>query len=936
MDKGAHFFRCDFQVHTPRDLGWEGQEAVSNDEREKYAEEFIIACRNKGIDAVAITDHHDLTFFKYIKEAAEKEVDSSNSPVPLEKRIVIYPGMELTLARPPCQAILILDSNFPVNMLSTLYHILAINQNNSNDSKHAQVERLANIDSLERLYELLNHNEFLKDKFIILPNVGETGNDTLLRSGFHDFYRKMPCVGGYLDGAYSQLGNGNLRILSGKDRNYGPKKLGIFQTSDNRHRDHRDLGVHTTWVKWATPTAEALRQACLARESRISQNEPSLPSIYITGIDVSNSKFMGPIYLVFNQQYNSLIGGRGTGKSTILEYLRWGLCDQSPESLKSEDEMPEYQEKRKKLIDRTLLPFDSTVQISFMKNNIPHIVKRKSKTNEIVLKIGDSEFEPCDDENVRNLLPIQAYSQKQLSSVGVSLEELKRLIYSPIRQTLNEFESKVKKLNSEIRDCYELRQRKRSMENEIEKNELELKSLAEQIDKLRRDLKGISEDDRKVISIHEQYENAEQIIEGWQGELAIGRETVDDIKSKISGYPTSLPKEVELPNSERDLIVGIQEEIAKIFKEVDEKISLVEKKLEPGGQGLAKLNELLEGWDNKLREHKRNYETAKQKSTSHEDTLDQIQKIEDRIKEIRKSLLEKKQIIFKTGDPELKFNILKEDWFNIHKEKGDLLESQCIKLSTFSDNNLKAILVRGRGTTKLEETLKNIVYGANVRKEKIEDLCNKIQEASEPIQTWDQILSELEQLAIFNETKESASSLPSTPILSSVGFTNNEIRRMAEKINSENWIDLFLVELEDLPLFEYRTREGEYIDFSDASAGQQATALMYVLLNQDGPPLIIDQPEEDLDNQMVSDIAALIWEAKKKRQIIFASHNANIVVNGDAELIACCNYKVAGDQSKGEIAKLGAIDIEEIRYEITRVMEGGEEAFKLRKEKYGF
>ena len=178
--------------------------------------------------------------------------------------------------------------------------------------------------------------------------------------------------------------------------------------------------------------------------------------------------------------------------------------------------------------------------------------------------------------------------------------------------------------------------------------------------------------------------------------------------------------------------------------------------------------------------------------------------------------------------------------------------------------------------------------------------------------------------------------LPTTPILSSTEFTANDLRKMAEKVTSENWIDLFLAQLDDLPLFEYRTREGEYIEFTDASAGQQATALMHVLLNQEGPPLIIDQPEDDLDNQMVSNIATLIWEAKKKRQLMFTSHNANIVVNGDSELVVCCGYKVIGDQSKGEIKKAGAIDIEDIRTEITEVMEGEEEAFKLRQEKYGF
>ena len=116
-----------------------------------------------------------------------------------------------------------------------------------------------------------------------------------------------------------------------------------------------------------------------------------------------------------------------------------------------------------------------------------------SHTNEISLKIGLGEFEPCSEENVRNLLPIQAYSQKQLSSVGVSIDELKRLIYSPIRQTLNEFDSKFEKLRADIRSCYELRLRKRLMETEIARNELELKSLTEQVEGLRKALKGISE-----------------------------------------------------------------------------------------------------------------------------------------------------------------------------------------------------------------------------------------------------------------------------------------------------------------------------------------------------------------------------------------------------------------------------------------------------------
>ena len=68
----------------------------------------------------------------------------------------------------------------------------------------------------------------------------------------------------------------------------------------------------------------------------------------------------------------------------------------------------------------------------------------------------------------------------------------------------------------------------------------------------------------------------------------------------------------------------------------------------------------------------------------------------------------------------------------------------------------------------------------------------------------------------------------------------------------------------------------------NASAGQQATAILKVLLRETTGPLVIDQPEDDLDNATIQQIAEELWRAKERRQIIFSSHNANIVVNGDA------------------------------------------------------
>ena len=109
---------------------------------------------------------------------------------------------------------------------------------------------------------------------------------------------------------------------------------------------------------------------------------------------------------------------------------------------------------------------------------------------------------------------------------------------------------------------------------------------------------------------------------------------------------------------------------------------------------------------------------------------------------------------------------------------------------------------------------------------------------------------------------------------------------------------------------------------------------MTILLNQEFGPLIIDQPEDDLDNKVIHQITENIIAAKHKRQLIFSSHNANIAVNGDAELILTFEHNSA--KSSGEIISSGSIDKEEIKIQVKEIMEGGIKAFDLRKTKYDF
>jgi type III restriction enzyme len=234
----------------------------------------------------------------------------------------------------------------------------------------------------------------------------------------------------------------------------------------------------------------------------------------------------------------------------------------------------------------------------------------------------------------------------------------------------------------------------------------------------------------------------------------------------------------------------------------------------------------------------------------------------------------------------------------------------------------------------LKQRVKAAFAGLNIREQKIDDLCQRALRAADPIPAWNGILSELERLALHKTS--GTDPLPITTIMDGCGFVGSEKTRLAGGFDATRWLELSVTELEFNPVFEYCTSKdtSEYIEFADASAGQQATALLTVLLNQQGAPLIIDQPEDDVDSKMSPDIVQLIWRAKSRRQLIFASHNANFVVNGDAELVICCDYVKAADQTGGQIKATGAIDNLGIRDEITAVTEGGKDAFKLRVEKY--
>ena len=125
----------------------------------------------------------------------------------------------------------------------------------------------------------------------------------------------------------------------------------------------------------------------------------------------------------------------------------------------------------------------------------------------------------------------------------------------------------------------------------------------------------------------------------------------------------------------------------------------------------------------------------------------------------------------------------------------------------------------------------------------------------------------------------------------------------------------------------------------DLSAGQKATAVLLLLLLESDAPLIVDQPEDDLDNRFITEgVVPKMREKKRRRQFVFSTHNANIPVLGDAELIL--GLTAAGEAVEGkagiEPEHVGSIDTGPVRDLVEDILEGGKDAFETRRLKYGF
>jgi len=146
----------------------------------------------------------------------------------------------------------------------------------------------------------------------------------------------------------------------------------------------------------------------------------------------------------------------------------------------------------------------------------------------------------------------------------------------------------------------------------------------------------------------------------------------------------------------------------------------------------------------------------------------------------------------------------------------------------------------------------------------------------------------------------------------------------------ETLMELETVELLERPRIELKDGNA-YKDCAELSTGQKCTAILPILLLDSDRPLLVDQPEDNLDNRFIFEtVVDSIRKIKRRRQLIFVTHNPNIPVLGEAEKV----FVLDSNGKSARKANEGSVD--RCKREIVTLLEGGEEAFRRRKERYAY
>ena len=937
----AYWRKCDFQVHTPRDPNWVGSRRIGigeviegsqakasadevDAERQQWADEFIGQCANKSLEAIALTDHHEMVMVPYVQKAIASR-KASNPDFDLW----LFPGMELT-ANGGKQCLILFDAELSEDWRRQAQGKLGITFADL-DEKAGKSPKVTQLSvNYADIANELDTLDGLRGRYIVLPNLSKGNNHTVLVDGAHGDFRRMPYVGGYLDRGQTidTIGPKNRTRISGTDKTWSLREIYPIPTSDSRSSDYTALGQNNTWIKLTEPTAEAIRQAFLGFKSRIRIEHPIIPSLTVASISVVGSSILQNSDTPVSPELNSAIGGRGSGKSSLLEYLSFGLgrsCFDVPREKYSGSE------RLKELINDTLVSQTGSITLTIMQDNALFVVKRdQANAYQPRVTYPNGDTQTITVKELRTLFPAVVYSQGELAELGkqagkrAQLTDLLQFVNPDYKREDDRFKKDIETAKQNVKASIQRVTAYWALHATLRQLSTNRDSRVQRVQALEKTLPNLSPEDQAVI---QHFEKAND----FDTKRIQASKHADNILGELSSIAVELMSERGLEAELASDTSAIVRAYGDLFKTFQAGLTKLRDELKTKR---ATLTAAEADWAEKFKKAREARDAILEKMGEHKTVTSQIIKLREEITDLTNQIGDIDAQLKAAGDPadalEKSVTMLRD----VNKLRADRTQQWAAEIETLSSGKIKATVNLDGDASEIIEAMDLVASKTGSQEgSRLRGISDALA-ASSATDVTDRLRSDCLALLYWRQLGAVAGEeQPACAQLMSILGDTDKIRSaLTERIDSSR-VEAISTAVAK-PDIELSYCDGDrQISFEKASEGQRAAALLFMLLEQPGGPLIIDQPEGDLDNKIITALTDKLHSAKQKRQLIFASHNANIVVNGSSELVAYLDVDEGGQR---KIACAGAIDKREICDVITATMEGGERAFKDRQEKYGY
>lgn len=882
MGTGALFYKADLHIHS---YG-EGVGSYDVEDTTNTPSAIVDTAILKGLKVISITDHNEiLNSIAAVQYAADKE-------------ILVIPGIEVSTT----QGHLLLYFE-TIDNLRKFYGKLSINDGKS----------ICN----QGITECLNIAEQYGGIGVLAHITLDSGFEKVInRFGPHmeQIFRCKNLMGLEITNKsdsilYTDLDDNLdhkhlLNIWREKSDDKMVRNLAKLMSSDSHSLEKLGTNIEgnerLTRIKMPTLSFRSFRLALLSNESRIRledeipEQRPIISHIKITG------ELLDGIDIDLSPNLTCIIGSRGTGKSTLIESIREASGNKSSSKVCDSEVWPQ---------DITLDYIDETGQT---------FILQREKNASVINR--------TDAINGITTIPIESYGQGDTANTIQHSEENPKVIIDFLDSFLD-FDM----LKQQDREYIELL---RSNQSEIKKIRINLVSLPEA-------QKALNNEKQKMKALEQT--KAADIVKfhnALNQERVLRKSLIDDLKNLVKTYRQILSdkdifnKVAQINDS--DVIIG-KEYFANVKAIVDAFASLVSSKAE----------ELNNALDLKIQDLKAQLKLWESKEKETQDKID-AKKIE----------LTQQGIPFDLG----KINQISRDIIDYDKKVNKLLEDQK-RLKTLQEERAK--LIQERRDIKKEITRKHLLFAQKIN----ENLRTQTGDFFVTVKYKENVYSPEFEDTLKNLMGWRTSQVPKASVISrSIGvyefvnaikkkdlnvlrsITHNgerflqepEINNIISTLQSENrYEDLECITYDDLPEINVTKyiendagRKAVARKISNLSLGQQQSVLLSILLLSDSTrPLLIDQPEDNLDSEFIfKTIVSNLRKIKEKRQVIIVTHNPNVAILGDAELI----IPLKSTSVHSRIISAGSIDNEDTVKLCCQILEGGESAFKQRKLVYGF